>query len=265
MAASAAPAYRFHRSTSISGREGGFDGIVGITIDHRRWSRLPTLPKPCLVEVAGVAGSGKSTLTRSMCEDSEFTVGGFIHARLPSHLLRVARATPRLLPILASDRRSPQVTWPEYKLLVYVTQWRTVLRREMRRRGGITVLDQGPIYALVRLKAEGKPFTATPAFDAWWEDMLRLWVGELSAIVWLDASDDVLWRRINGRSQLHKTKGEGVEEGHRFLDTYRCSFDAVLGRIEAWGAPEVLRLDTEEATAEQLATELLPRLMAHAR
>ncbi|TMK34554.1 MAG: ATP-binding protein [Actinobacteria bacterium] len=265
MAASAAPAYRFHRSTSISGREGGFDGIVGITIDHRRWSRLPTLPKPCLVEVAGVAGSGKSTLTRSMCEDPEFTVGGFIHARLPSHLLRVARATPRLLPILASDRRSPQVTWPEYKLLVYVTQWRTVLRREMRRRGGITVLDQGPIYALVRLKAEGKPFTATPAFDAWWEDMLRLWVGELSAIVWLDASDDVLWRRINGRSQLHKTKGEGVEEGHRFLDTYRCSFDAVLGRIEAWGAPEVLRLDTEEATAEQLATELLPRLMAHAR
>jgi len=157
------------------------------------------------------------------------------------------------------------MSWPEFKLLVYVTQWRTVLRHEMRRRGGVTVLDQGPIYALVRLKAEGKPFTATPAFDAWWEDMLRLWVGELSAIVWLDAPDDVLWRRINGRSQLHRTKGEGVEEGHRFLDTYRRSFDAVLGRIEAWGAPEVLRLDTEEATADQLATELRPRLMAHAR
>ena len=200
-----------------------------------------------------------------MCEGSEFTTGGFIHTRLPSHLLRVARAIPRLLPILASDRRSPRMSWPEFKLLVYVTQWRTVLRREMRRRGGVTVLDQGPIYALVRLKVEGKPFTTTPAFDAWWEDMLRLWVGELSAIVWLDASDDVLWRRINRRSQLHKTKGEGVEEGHRFLDTYRRSFDGVLGRIEAWGAPEVLRLDTEEATADQLATELRPLLMAHAR
>jgi len=265
MAASEVPAYRFPSKHEHLGRKGGFDGIVGTTIDHRRWSRLPTLPKPRLVEVAGVAGSGKSTLTRSMCEDSEFAVGGFIHTRLPSHLLRVARATPRLLPILASDRRAPRMTWPEFKLLVYVTQWRTVLRREMRRRSGVTVLDQGPIYALVRLKAEGKPFTYTPAFDAWWEDMLRLWVGELSVIVWLDASDDVLWRRINGRSQLHKTKGEGVEEGHRFLDTYRRSFDAVLGRIEAWGAPEVLRLDTEEATADQLATELRPRLMAHAR
>ena len=60
---------------------------------------FPTLPKPCLVEVAGVAGSGKSTLTRSMCESSEFNEGGFIHTRLPSHLLQVARAIPRLLPI----------------------------------------------------------------------------------------------------------------------------------------------------------------------
>jgi gluconate kinase len=226
---------------------------------------LPTLSKPCLVEVAGVAGSGKSTLTRSMCEDPGFSVGGFIHTRLPSHLLRVGRATPRLLPILASDRRSPRMSWPEFKLLVYVTQWRTVLRREMRRHGAVTLLDQGPIYALVRLKAEGKPFTATPEFDAWWEDMLRLWVEELSAIVWLDAPDDVLWRRINGRPQLHKTKGERVEEAHRFLDTYRHSFDAVLRRIEVWGAPEVLRVDTEETTVDQLATELRPRLMAHAR
>ena len=157
------------------------------------------------------------------------------------------------------------MSWPEFKLMVYVTQWRNVLRRETRRRGGITVLDQGPIYALVRLKAEGKPFTTTPAFNAWWEDMLEIWVGELSALVWLDASDDVLWRRINGRPQLHKKKGEAVDEGHRFIDTYRRSFEAVLGRMEASGTPEVLRFDTQEATADQLATRLRPRLMAHAR
>jgi len=256
---------------------------MGITIDHRPWSRrtrskddgvtdaspmkhgLSPPLTPCLVEVAGVAGSGKSTLTRSICEGPWFSVGGFIHTRLPSHLLRVARATPRLLPIIASDRRSPRMSWPEFKLMVYVTQWRSVLRRAMHRRGGVTVLDQGPIYALVRLKAEGKPFTTTPAFDAWWEDMFRLWVGELSAIVWLDASDDVLWRRINGRTQLHKTKGEGAAEGHRFIETYRRSFDAMLGRIETLGAPEVLRFDTEELTADELATRLRPRLMAHAR
>jgi len=224
-----------------------------------------TFPNRCLVEVAGVAGSGKSTLTRSMCEDAGFSVGGFIHTRLPSHLLRVARAVPRLLPILASDRRRPHMSWPEFKLMVYVTRWRNVLHREMHRRGGVTVLDQGPIYALVRLKAEGKPFTISPAFEAWWEDMLQVWVEELSTVVWLDASDDVLWQRINGRSQLHKKKGEADDEGRRFIDTYRHSFEAVLDRMESSGTPEVLRFDTEEATADQLAARLRPHLMAHAR
>jgi hypothetical protein len=243
------------------------EGTTPDEMDPRSMRRdLPTSPKQCLVEVAGVAGSGKSSLTRSICEDSGFSTGGFIHTRLPSHLLRVARATPRLLPILASDRRrSPRMSWPEFKLMVYVTRWRTVLRREMRRRGGVSVLDQGPIYALVRLKAEGKPFTTSPAFEAWWEDMLQIWVAELSTVVWLDASDDVLWRRINGRSQLHKKKGEAVDEGRRFIDTYRRSFEEVLHRMESLGAPEVLRFDTEEATAEQLATRLRPHLSAHAR
>jgi deoxyadenosine/deoxycytidine kinase len=241
-------------------------GTTADEIDQQPMRRdHPTSPKSCLVEVAGVAGSGKSSLTRSMCEDSGFSIGGFIHTRLPSHLLRVARAVPRLLPILASDRRRPRMSWPEFKLMVYVTRWRTVLHREIHRRGGVTVLDQGPIYSLVRLKAEGKPFTTSPAFEAWWEDMLQIWVEELSTVVWLDASNDVLWRRINGRPQLHKKKGEGVDEGRRFIDTYRRSFEEVLHRMESLGAPEVLRFDTEEATAEQLATRLRPRLMAHAR
>jgi len=89
--------------------------------------------------------------------------------------------------------------------------------------------------------------TVTPAFDAWWEDMLRLWVGELSAIVWLDAPDDVLWRRINGRSQLHRTKGEGVEEGHRFL---AASSDAWYEASVAFGTdPAEARAAADRTTA----------------
>ncbi len=57
------------------------------------------------------------------------------------------------------------MSWAEFKLMMYVTRWRSVFRRDRDRRDGITVLDQGPIYALVRLKAEGKPFTTTRAFE----------------------------------------------------------------------------------------------------
>ena len=65
-------------------------------------SALPPIAPPRLIEVAGVAGAGKSTLTRSICERPGFYVGGFIHARRPSDLLQILIGSPRSLPILVS-------------------------------------------------------------------------------------------------------------------------------------------------------------------
>jgi AAA domain len=219
-----------------------------------------------LVEVAGVAGAGKSTLARAICTEPGFEVGGFIHTRTPAHMVNVMTGLPRLLPVLLADPvRSPRISWPEFKLLVYVTRWLPILRREARRHGGITVLDQGPIYALVRLRAEGKPFTMTPAFDRWCNEMLGEWASELSRIVWLDAGDHVLWDRINGRRQSHKKKGEDADEGLRFITKYRSSFEDILGRIEAVEPSKVLRFGTDRATPEELATTIRPLLTADAR
>ncbi len=228
--------------------------------------RLPSIAKPSLIEVAGVAGAGKSTLTRSVCEVPGFELGGFIHTRLPSHLLQVLLATPRLLPILVGDRwQPPRMTWAEFKLMVYVTRWRSVLRREKRRNGGITVLDQGPIYALVRLKAEGKPFTTTGAFARWWDAMLRRWARDLDVVVWLDAPDEVLRARIDGRPQHHKEKGREADQAQRFFARYRLSFEGALSTMEALGTPEVLRFDTERTTTAQLTNSVKPLLVGHAR
>jgi deoxyadenosine/deoxycytidine kinase len=229
-------------------------------------TRGPSIGRPCLIEVAGVAGAGKSTLTRSVCEPPGFHVGGFIHARRPSHLLQVVMATPRSIRVLVSGGwRSPGMSWAEFKLMVYVTRWRSVLRRETARRGGITVLDQGPIYALVRLKAEAKPFTTTRAFERWWDAMLGLWARELEVVVWLDAPDEVLRERINGRPQHHRQKGERADEAQRFLSRYRLAFEDALSTMEALGTPEVLRYDTQRTTTAQLASTIRPLLMAHAR
>ena len=226
----------------------------------------PPIAPPRLIEVAGVAGAGKSTLTRSICELPGFHVGGFIHARRPSDLLQVLIGSPRSLPILVSGGWSaPRMSWAEFKLMMYVTRWRSVFRRDRDRRDGITVLDQGPFYALVRLKAEGKPFTTTRAFARWWNDMLRLWARELDVIIWLDAPDEVLRDRINGRAQHHRQKGRLADEAHGFLARYRLAFEGALRRMEALGSPEVLRYDTERTSTAQLTNTIQPILIAHAR
>lgn len=217
--------------------------------------------RPHLVEVTGVAGAGKSTLVELACRsDAGRRRAGFIDARNPAHLGRIAASVPRLLPVLLRNLGpGPRFTWAEVKLLAYATSW----RREFRRPGyahGVTLLDQGPVYAMVRLKALGKRATTSAAFERWWNRTVELWSHELAAVVYLDANDDVLWERINGRPQPHGTKGEPESVGRAFIARYRRLFDEIIERLDRPGGPTILRLDTTEATPEQLAARLEPVL-----
>jgi adenylate kinase family enzyme len=230
-------------------------------VESARGRHQPALATHRKVEILGIAGAGKSTLASVLARDLWFEVAGFIHARRPAHLLQIVRSLPRLLPILARGlTRSPRISWPESKLLVYVSRWGRILGRQTPRAGTILLFDQGPLYAMVRLKAEGKPFTTGRAFAAWMDERLERWANELDAVVWLDAPDDVLWSRINDRPQGHKKKGEEADAGHRFIARYRRSFEDVLRAMEELGGPRILRFDTSIASAEQVAETLRPRL-----
>lgn len=222
-----------------------------------------TESRPYLVEVAGVAGAGKSTLTHLLCQgEADCSRADFIHARTPEHLAYIAHGLPRLLPILAGNLRlRPRLNWADFKLLVYVTEWHRFLNRKPEYDHGCTLLDQGPIYALVRLKAESRG-TSAPAFERWWNQKIELWADQLSAIIWLDAADQVIWDRINDRGQRHRTKGEPLDVGRRFLTKYRRLFEEVLDRVSTTGGPEILRFDTSEIGSEQLAEHLGPILAA---
>lgn len=218
--------------------------------------------RPCLVEIAGVAGSGKSTLARRLSRDLDgVRIADFIHTRIPAHLVYVAHAMPRIAPILAGTLNpGPRLSWPEVKLLVYVTEWHRFLRARPEYEGGATLLDQGPLYALVRLKAQGSNVTGRAAFERWWNEMLVRWTRELSVVVWLDAPDEVLWERINGRDQRHTTKSASREAGFRFLGRYRALFDDVLRRADVSRGPRVVRFDTGVRSADAIAAELEPLL-----
>jgi hypothetical protein len=223
--------------------------------------RQPALAAHRKVEILGIAGSGKSTLTRLLVRDPGHEMAGFIHARRPAHLVQIFRGIPRLLPILAWGlTSSPRISWPECKLLVYVSRWGRVLRRQATRTGTTLVFDQGPLYAMVRLQAEAKPFTARRAFAAWREEALERWANELDGVVWLDAPDDVLWGRINERPQGHKQKGVEAGAGRRFITRYRQAFEAVLRTMEELDGPQIVRFDTSVVSATQIAEKVKPLL-----
>lgn len=227
-------------------------------MDVRDVGRRQVPASPCLIEIAGVAGAGKSTLSAALCcAEGRYQRGPFIRTRAPSHLVYVLRGLPRLLPVLvANAARPPRMSWPDVKLMAYITGWRDFLTRRYGSSDSAVVLDQGPIYALVRLKAQGRGVAASHPFQRWWNDMLAQWLRTLSVIVWLDAPDDVLRARIDARAKAHTVKGTAADVGQRFITRYRELFDDVLRTVELSDPPRVLRFDTADTPVEQLVTDV---------
>jgi hypothetical protein len=174
----------------------------------------------------------------------------------------VLRGLPRLLPVLVANAvRPPRMSWPDFKLMAYIAAWHNFLiRRYATSDGAVVVLDQGPIYALVRLRAQGRGVATSRSFQRWWSEMLAQWVRALSVIVWLEAPDDVLRARIDARAQAHTVKGTAADVGQQFITRYRELFDEVLGDVELAEAPTVLRFDTGGTPIEQLVTDVRARL-----
>lgn len=214
--------------------------------------------RPFLVEIIGVAGAGKSTLSSVLLMGSDgYRLAEFIHTRRPTHFVYLARSFPRLLPVVVPGfLRRPRMGWADFKLMAYVTGWSHYLDRQPGYSDGVVLLDQGPIYALVRLKAKGLGAASSSHFQRWWSDMLVRWSSTLSVIIWLDAADSVLQERINERAQSHTIKGEPGETGQQFIVRYRALFERVFSDVKRRGGVELLRFDTSDTSTDEIAAKV---------
>ena len=167
------------------------------------------------IEIVGVAGTGKSTLARTLADrDPGNRIADSLHTKIIAHWAYVAHSAPRVLPLVArSARVRPAFDWEETKFIVYVTEWRRFLRRACRDDSGLVVLDQGPIFALARLLWGGKPVTSTREFEHWLDENVAGWSVDLDVppdLVPFDAAGEpTLFGRII------TTTGEEAREGRR--------------------------------------------------
>ncbi|MGH3135634.1 MAG: hypothetical protein ACRDPV_03965 [Gaiellaceae bacterium] len=209
-----------------------------------------------IIEIVGVAGSGKSTLTRELRAEYDCEVADSLHTRSLAHWPYVAHGIPGLVPLVAaSAQHGPLLSWDELKFVLYVAEW----HRFLRDRPGVpraVLLDQGPIFGLACLLWGRKPFTRSAPFESWLRRMVERWSLELDAIVVLDAADEILLARINARKQSHDAKGAPVGRGLELIERHRDAYARVLSLSEALGRPRLLRYDTATMPPAEIAAEL---------
>jgi shikimate kinase len=207
-----------------------------------------------VVELAGLAGAGKSTLARELAADPTVRLGVPL-SRVRSALAQGQVVARFAIPYLAEAAGSAWFDRDQLRGAGYLRAWLRPLARA-RSQEHVLVLDHGPLFRLAQLDAFGPPLTSTPAFARWRDAMIEAYARRLDAIVWLDAPDDLLVRRIRTREQRHVLRGADDESAHLFLERYRASYTRIVEQLDQRAPGRVLSLRTDGDPPEMLARQV---------
>lgn len=210
-----------------------------------------------VVEVAGLAGAGKTTLALALRQcDEHFMVG--VPLPRTGYLPFVVSIMRFFLPVfLRQYRDSRWFTREEIRSMIYLKAWYHLVSRQRSAEGTVAILDHGPIYRLAWLHEFGPEIVRSGRFAQWSAEVLDQWAASLDLVIWLDAPDAVLVERIAARDRWHVVKGKSEQETYQFLARYRASYDWVLSRLTANGGPKVLRFDTNQESLDQILKNVL--------
>ena len=158
-----------------------------------------------IVELVGLAGTGKTTLSEAISQRNEhFVFGQYFQFKKIGHFPLFVRQIPFLLQLIVyCSRRERWLTWDEIKGIVYLSDGKRIINQRITRKNTIVLLDQGPIFQLATLNAFGPECLKNQRFESWWQKMYRHWASILDIVIWLDAPDNVLKERIDNRGKKH--------------------------------------------------------------
>ena len=206
-----------------------------------------------VAEIVGPAGAGKSTLTQVLRERDGSLRTGLSVWGLPPRLL-LANAFTSLPILVGFYRGGRRLTWGEVNLVIRLNALHQLLGREsFKRDHKALLLDEGTVFALVKLHAFGRDAAGaeTSRLDRWAQSLLRRWAARL------DAPDAVLARRIRERDKPHRVKDGTDEEIYAFLARYRRSYEQIISELTAQGGLKVFRFSAGEESPERMAELVL--------
>jgi deoxyadenosine/deoxycytidine kinase len=213
-----------------------------------------------IVEIAGPAGAGKTTLCQALCQcKKSFRLANFPDVRkisaAPFFIWNSLQISPALLNLSRHNDR--KLTRREFAWLTILNGWSSILRKESKNNQTI-ILDQGPVYLLTETKQFGPEYLREPQAKKLWQNLYSRWANTLDMIVWLDAPDTDLLKRIRGRDKGHVVKNETDQTTIEFLARYRNAYEQTIYNLEINHLGlKILRFDTSQTSPEEIACRLL--------
>jgi len=207
-----------------------------------------------VVEMAGPAGSGKSTVSRVLTARPRVVGASVWNLPRPLYAAGAVRTLPAIGALIGAARGLPR---EEAAQLIRLDALDLFLRRLPEHGRSVVVLDEGPVFAFAWLRVLGHPCFRDARQDVWWDRTLTHWAARLDGIVLLDGADPLLVDRLRSRAKSHPLKDSSDEALYEFAAAYRREFAWVIAELTARGGPKVVALESNGAPPEELAERVL--------
>jgi hypothetical protein len=215
---------------------------------------LPPATGPRLVELAGPAGVGKSTLAATLARDARFFGGCISLWGLPRRQLLWSAFD--VAPAVASAAMARQpLRRPEIEQMLRVDAMRGAVDRIAAQEDGVLLADEGPVFALAWFDV----FFARNGARGWseWKHrVVREWAHRLALVIYLDAPDEVLAARIRARAKPHLVKERSDADIAAFVASFRGAFDRVLTLFGTTAGVPVVRWPVDDRPPTDSARQL---------
>lgn len=184
------------------------------------WGRLPGWSPR--IEIAGIAGAGKSTLANELFSRGVVDSGKVFPLK---HPIRILKSAMCLWWFFLS------CSWVEWMHMVLRNTKFDLRKREMttQRSPRPVLFVQGPFYDNVVLLRKHSVFPQNRLWHSWNGYQMNFSRDILDVIIWLEVDNSILRNRINSRSRGHVIKGEPEEIQNKFLSNFRQSFNQIMG------------------------------------
>lgn len=208
------------------------------------------MERPFTAEIIGPAGAGKSSLLDVMRKRDDSIRVGLSIWRLPFSLLVQAglSSMPGILMSLAG-----KFSVDDARLIIQIHALQKLLSRESAKRYSALMMDEGGLFGLAKLRVYGEANNSAP----WVKDLFDNVAPTLDAVIWLDAHDSILARRIRERRKPHQTRDWPDREIAQFLARYRQAFDDVVTELVQRNQVRVMKFRTDQEPLEAIASQIL--------
>ncbi len=218
--------------------------------------------KGLVIELVGVAGVGKTTLVRALCNQNqsglveEYVPQVWTLSTAPFYLKNIILILPILARLISNGGRF--LSRRELAFMAILNGWDEILNRKAKHDGNIVIIDVGPIFIIGHLLLWGPQGLRSPNMDGWWKKIYEKYSHTVDMAFLLDTSDEIILSRIRTRPQEHFLKESSDQAAIHWTVKYRLLYEDIIDRLNSSGQKiQIVRIDSGMNSVDEIVKIVL--------